>query len=136
MESLGEESLMTLLYVMWQTDNRLSTKYLSTSGLWNQTIFPIIFSERLKREQARAEDKFDKRLEIYVQSVQKSRKRPRMFPETDENGDEMVSSLLLTREKLQTEVSVRDVSFCQFWYWSTSVCSARRSLRCFLQSNI
>ena len=35
---------------------------------------------------------------------QKSRKRPRMFPES-EDGYEMVSGLLLTQEKLKAEVS-------------------------------
>jgi hypothetical protein len=68
------------------------------------SVYVPVCSERLKRDIARAEDKFDKRLEIYMQSVKKNRKRPRICPE--EEGEEMVSSLLLTREKLKVEVRI------------------------------
>ena len=56
----------------------------------------------MKVEAALAEEKADKRVEIYAQSVKKSRKRKRMFEDDEE---EMVPGVLLHAEEMRNQVS-------------------------------
>ena len=66
-------------------------------------------SERLKREQALAEEKTDRKIELLTQSIKYNRKRRRISEEEDE--DEMVSSVLLHAEQVKVTVSI-----CICWH--------------------
>ena len=49
-----------------------------------------------------AEEKAERRIEMYTQSVKKTRKRPRIFQDEEE---ELVSSVDLHKHKVKIEVS-------------------------------
>lgn len=62
-------------------------------------------SARLKEEQILAEEKAERRMEMYMNSVKKSRKRPRIFEEMGNDESATVKLLKSEQEKVQVILS-------------------------------
>ncbi len=65
--------------------------------------FWLSFSEKLQEERDLAEERAEKRIELYIQSAKKSRKRKRIF---DDDEEEYVPSIQLHQEQVRIQVMV------------------------------
>ena len=89
---------MIMFYTKWQP-------FFLSHSVIKHDVSSFLFSNMMKEEKILAEERMEKRIEIYMHSVKKSHKRKRIFEDEDEGSVETVPGVFLQEEQAKVKVS-------------------------------